>query len=287
MNHARRTINQRVRFAGVALFTGVESGVTLTPGEDGVRFLIAGSAPARLSPDLISYRPAVPALGGTQARHTCISTGKGDIATVEHLLSALVGMGVTDADIEITGPEIPIFDGSARPFVELILAAGIRELEGHVPLARPTATITLEDGRGGSITLHPEPGRRAYEYILDYPEPAPLSAQRATWAGDADRYAREVAPARTFSFEHEARAMHALGLFRAFTPRDMLVIGADGPIDNTLRFPDEPARHKLLDLIGDLALAGVCFEGRVVAHRSGHRLNHEMARRIRDIASLA
>lgn len=280
MNAGRRTIKERVHFAGVALFTGVESRVSLTPADQGIRFSRGGGAPVRLTPEAISYKPVVP------ARHTCVTTPGGDIATVEHLLSALVGLGVTDADIDAAGPEIPIFDGSAMPLVELILAAGLRDLGGEPRRAVPKEVITANDGRGGSITLHPSPGRCSYEYILDYPDPAPLAPQRASWGGHADLYAREVAPARTFSFEHEARAMHALGLFRAFTPRDMLVLGAQGPIDNTLRFPDEPARHKLLDLVGDLALAGVNFEGRVVAHRAGHRLNHEMARRIRDFADL-
>ena len=287
MNAARRTIKQEVRFAGVTLFTGVESRVTLSPGGQGVRFSRGGVAPVPLTPDAISYKPVVPALAGVPARHTCVASPGGDVATVEHLLSALVGLGITDLDIDVGGPEVPIFDGSAKPFVDLILAAGLRELGGAARRATPQQAIRVDDGRGGSITLHPAPGQATYEYILDYPDPAPLAPQRASWSGDADVYAREVAPARTFSFEHEARAMHSLGLFRAFTPRDMLVLGVQGPIDNALRFPDEPARHKLLDLVGDLLLAGVNFEGRVVAHRAGHRLNHEMARRIRDIAGLA
>jgi UDP-3-O-acyl-N-acetylglucosamine deacetylase len=96
--------------------------------------------------------------------------------------------------------------------------------------------------------------------------------------GDAKAYIGQVAPARTFSTLAEAQAMRQMGMFAQFTPKDLLVIGPDGPVDNALRYPDEPARHKVLDMVGDLSLCGRAIIGRVVATRSGHWLNHEMAR---------
>jgi UDP-3-O-acyl-N-acetylglucosamine deacetylase len=135
---------------------------------------------------------------------------------------------------------------------------------------------------GASIVARPRAGGGClYRYELDYGAGAPIVAQAAEWdsgEGDsAETYAREVAPARTFCLESEARAMQAAGLFKGLSPRDLLVIGERGPIENQYRFENEPARHKLLDLIGDLALAGRPLVGEVVATRAGHALNHEMA----------
>jgi UDP-3-O-acyl-N-acetylglucosamine deacetylase len=124
----------------------------------------------------------------------------------------------------------------------------------------------------------------SYTYELDYGPPTPgvfaLGQQRATWDGSATQYASEVAPARTYCLEQEAMVMRSMGLFAHLTPREMLVLGTSGPIDNALRFDDEPARHKLLDLIGDLALIGAPLQADVVATRSGHALAHEAARAV-------
>jgi UDP-3-O-acyl-N-acetylglucosamine deacetylase len=129
------------------------------------------------------------------------------------------------------------------------------------------------------IVARPGAGRR-YRYELDYGARAVLGPQAAEVSLDAGDYEREVAPARTFCLEEEARAMRAGGLFGHVTSGEMLVMGAGGPIGNTLRFENEPARHKLLDLIGDLALVGRPIEGEIVSVRGGHALNHAMARKL-------
>ena len=199
------------------------------------------------------------------------------IATVEHILSALVGLGITDARVDVEGEEIPIGDGSAAFIVEAILASGTTD---HLAPLEPiivSRPLSVSDSSGARIDAEPS-DRPRYTYHLDYGPASPIPPQSATWGGDPDDYAANIAPARTFCLEEEARAMQALGLFKALTPRDMLVFGPRGPIDNTLRFPNEPARHKLLDLIGDLAFAGRPIQGRITATRSGHALNHEMAR---------
>jgi UDP-3-O-acyl-N-acetylglucosamine deacetylase len=227
---------------------------------------------------------AVPIRNTTLALRDRPSTTPGTThvaATVEHLLAALAGLNIWNAWIALSGPEIPILDGSALPFVEalrpsLAAAPGSRE-----PLVL-TTTITVEH-KGASITASPPPtgAPLSYTYELDYGTDSPLPAQRATWTGNATDFATSIAPARTFSLEHEARAAQQAGLFKHLTPSDMLVIGNNGnPINNQWRMDHEPAKHKLLDLIGDLALLGRPLHATIKAKRSGHALTHELMRQI-------
>jgi UDP-3-O-acyl-N-acetylglucosamine deacetylase len=213
----------------------------------------------------------------------------GEILTVEHVLSACIGLGVWDAEIIIQGPELPIGDGSAAIFLEA-LRARTESGERHAPEPCVIASaLRVQDPRDPQSWIEARPRAEpgcAYRYELDYgpamADVLPSQSASIVLNGEstAAEYAREVAPARTFSFEAEAQAMRAAGLFTGFSPRDLLVIGPQGPIDNAWRFDNEPARHKLLDLIGDLALIGAPIQGEIVAHRSGHALNHTMARAI-------
>ena len=276
---------------GRGLFTGTEAVVTLRPGKNGILFVVGGErVPAHV--DHLSGDTVVAAFAQLPARHTVLARDGSRVITTEHVLAALAGMGVTDAEIVVEGGadvgwEIPIDDGSAAAFVRAIEAAGTEEIGELEPLVIEKV-VTAEDGRGGMIVAEPA-DTTAYSYLLDYAGSGagsgaggvPLEKQTAEWSGDAVEFAHAVAPARTFSFAPEVEQMRALGLFAGFTPRDLLVLGEDGlPIENELRFDDEPARHKLLDLIGDLALVGRPIVGRVSAYRSGHALNHEMARRL-------
>ena len=218
-----------------------------------------------------------------QTRNTSLRLGEiGAAQTVEHLLAALAGLGVTAAIVDLDGPEVPIGDGSAKPFTDAIVAAGLIESREVEPITIEQAiTVTSEDGLS-RVVIEPADAPY-YRYELDYGPNAPIKPSVAEWNGDAESFLAEIAPARTFCLSAEAEAMRALGMFKSFTPRDLLVIGDDGkPIDNDFRFPDEPTRHKLLDLIGDLALvgAGRPLFARVTAHRSGHRLHHLTARAI-------
>jgi len=229
---------------------------------------------------------------GVPIRNTTLALGAGHVAaTVEHLLAALAGLNIWNAWITLSGPEVPVLDGSALPFAQAF-AANLAPLTSQstgsqaaraalAPLVL-TTTITVERD-GASITAAPPPAGSplSYTYSLDYGPDSPLRPQSATWTGDAADFATNIAPARTFSLEHEARAAHKLGLFRHLSPRDMLVIGARGqPIDNDWRVEHEPAKHKLLDLIGDLALLGRPLHAAITAHRSGHHLTHELMRQI-------
>lgn len=264
----------------MGLFTSKPARVVVSPAAPGhglkLRRLGAGEVAVTIA-HLAAPPSALP------ARSTNLAAPGGGAMTVEHLLSALVGLGITDAVIELDGPEIPIMDGSASPLVEAILRAGIVEgARGLEPLRlRREVTVSRRNAR---MTARPREGACLYRYELDYGPGAPIAAQSAEWdSGGAEAsavYARGIAPARTFCLEEEARAMRSAGLFTGLAPGDMLVFGERGPIDNTLRFENEPARHKLLDLIGDLALVGRPLNAEIVAHRSGHALNHELARAI-------
>ncbi len=203
------------------------------------------------------------------------------IATIEHILAALVGLGIRDACITIDGPEVPILDGSAKPFVDLLRPMLIPAPLRVEPLVldRP---VEVRDGEA-SIRATPSdsPDEFSFTYNLDYGPGAPLKPHSATWCGSVSEFTNLIAPARTFSLRAEAEMARKMGLFPHLTPRDMLVIGDDGqPIDNAWRMDGEPARHKLLDLIGDLALLRRPLIANVVATRSGHRLTHEFCRKV-------
>ena len=264
-----------ITVSGLGLFSARPSQVLIrrSPPKRGIRFLHPNTSVA--VPALISHQQA--AKGPLGGRNTVIGEGSFSIATVEHLLSALAGLGIWNADIVPQAGELPILDGSSLGFVEALRT----ESPSPATPLRLTRTIRVEDAATGAwIEARPASLIR-YRYELRYPPESGIPDQDFEWSGDAARYAAEIAPARTFSLEREARAMQAAGLFPHLTPREMLVIAPDGrAIDNALRFSDEPARHKLLDLIGDLALLGGPLVAEVVAHKSSHALTHELSRRI-------
>jgi len=268
----------------MTLFSAREVGYAVRPAcaSEGIRFRRVDlddkpEIPATIGH--LSTRPVHPAFENLPPRCTTLERDGVCVALVEHVLSALAGLGVTDATIEIAGDEMPIFDGSASPFVIQMNAVGLRDLDEQTNPIEVHETIRVEAG-GAWIEASPsENDPPSFAYELDFgPNPA-IQAQSASMQL-GENYAREVAPARTFCLEHEARAMRSAGLFGHLTPGEMLVLGPLGPIDNALRYDNEPARHKLLDLIGDLALVGKPIAGHVRAHGSGHALNHALARRL-------
>jgi UDP-3-O-acyl-N-acetylglucosamine deacetylase len=262
---------------------------TIRPGSGGIQFRRAGSDASPAIPALAANHSAGavhPPVDRLPPRNTSLAlpgSSRPAAVTVEHLLSVLAGLGITDALIDLAGDEVPIGDGSGAFIVEAVRRAGVADAPGAPDPLTLTGPIVVSDPSGARIEASPA-DRPHYTYHLDYGPDIAVPPQSASWAGDPDDYATNVAPARTFCLEAEARAMQSLGLFKALTPRDMLVFGPEGPIDNTLRFPNEPARHKLLDLIGDLSLAGRPIHARITATRSGHALNHEMARALADLA---
>ncbi len=277
----RRTLTGPVTIKGVGLFTDTPASCTLSPGAAGtgvVFRLNAINIPATIRHLIPS---PIPAFARLPARHTCLGLNGANAITCEHLLSALAGLAITDVLVTLgDSGELPIGDGSAKPFTDALsnttLIAAHAQSEPIV-LSKPVSV------RSGSATITAEPDDSpSYTYHFEPPAGSALSRQSATWHGNAEEYTASVAPARTFSMLAEATQAKALGLFASFTPRDLLVLDdtTGAPIDNTLRFDNEPARHKLLDLIGDLALAGRPICARITSTRGGHALNHELALKI-------
>lgn len=286
---ARRTLRAPATLAGRGLFTGAPAEVTILPrSEPGIVFRRADLPGAPPVPALASHVGSDPRLPG---RNTILSLDPSrapgadnpSVLTVEHVMSALAGLGVTDADVRLSAPELPISDGSALDFCRVVAAAGTTDAGAVDPIVVTERLVVRDERAGAEIVADPPEGRGGspglvLSYTLEYSAGGPA---RQTFACTLDpaTYARDVAPARTFCLRREAEALRAAGLFAWVTPRDMLVLDESGsPIDNALRFPDEPARHKLLDLLGDLALAGAPIVGRISATRSGHALNAAMAR---------
>ena len=263
--HHQTTLRSAIEFSGVGLHTGRPARVRVLPAPagSGLRF--------RLD-DAVEF-PAHPDYVVDTRRATVLGLGEHRVSTVEHLLSALCGCGVTNASIAVDGPEIPAADGSALEFVRAIDAAGIVE---QVPAQLRNVIREPHLFRDGDklLAVVPAPAFRV-RMTIDFP--APVGAQYVDYDSSTAAYRSAIAPNRTFGFRHEVEALLARGLAMGGSLDNAVVFDTDGPM-SPLRAADEPARHKILDLIGDLALSGMNLTGRIVAYRSGHPLNVEMAK---------
>lgn len=272
----RRTVARTVTLTGRGLHTGARVRVDLTPGSPraGVRFHRSDRAgddwiPAEAERVVASeWRTALGPAGD--------EGGEGGVATVEHLLAAVVACGLTDLDVRLDGPELPALDGSAAPFADAIRRAGTMDLPGPVtPLVvNTTFEVVSHDAR---YTVRPAIAPR-YRVTIEWDHPA-IGRQEATGSPGTETFIREILPARTFGFLHDAEALRARG-FALGANRSCAVIFTDtGIMDGGgLRWPDECARHKLLDLTGDLALLGRPVIGEITADRPGHRGNLALVR---------
>lgn len=281
----RHTLKGPASLRGIGLFTGAPADATILPARSGgLRFVSGGETIAAVVANVPVDPSRTPFPSGVAARNTTLAGERAIAATIEHVMSALAGLGITDASVELRGPELPMFDGSAEPIIDAISAAGgLLQLADPLTPIVPRETLVVEGPGGSFIRVEPRstPGS-SFSYTLDYSGKAGLGRQSAAWDGRAATYQVEVAPARTFCLASEARALRDRGMFRHVTPREMLVLDDESgaPVENELRFENEPARHKLLDLIGDLALVGAPIQADIVAQRSGHALAHEACRRI-------
>ena len=278
----QHTLKSPAALAGRGLFTGAESTITLHPAEpdEGISFRRIDLEDSPRIPARIDYVVDRP-------RRTTLQIGTASVDTVEHLLSALSGMGIDNAAIDVSGPEIPVCDGSADAFVAAIRDAGIVEQDAVRHPLIVTEPITVRDGDAMVAALPSDSGETEMMYVLDYGPGAVIDRQIHTFSVSPSLYIEQIAPARTFSTRQEAEAMWNRGMFKHLTPRDMLVIDESGPMDNRYRFDNEPVRHKVLDLLGDLSLLGRPIQGRIVAVRSGHALNHKLTRELLEVARRA
>lgn len=270
----QRTIARVATVKGVGLFHGADVTLRLQPAPEnhGIAFERTDLRDAAIVPALIDY--VVP-----QPRRTVLAHREATVETVEHVLAALAGLQVDNCLVQLNGPEPPAGDGSAQHFVDAVVDAGIVEQSAvrRRLLVQNKAHIFSLDHRE-EITALPSPlGRYRLSYLLDYGHPH-LPPQKAAIEVTPQTFLDAIAFARTFVLEEEVAALQARGFGRRMTPRNLLVFGADGPIDNRMHTADECARHKLLDCIGDLALLGCDLCVDVIARRSGHRHNRELVR---------
>ena len=198
------------------------------------------------------------------------------ISTTEHLLSALVGMGIDNVIAELDNLELPILDGSALPYVQAFLSTGIRTQRRRRETIRVLRPIEVRDG-DKFIGVYPGSGY-SIQYSIDFP--APIGQQRAYVDLAADTYGASIAAARTFGYKADEKKLRDMGLIRGASPESAIILTPEGPENGPLRFADECVRHKILDLIGDLALAGKRIEGHVVAERAGHAMHTALVSRL-------
>jgi UDP-3-O-[3-hydroxymyristoyl] N-acetylglucosamine deacetylase len=198
------------------------------------------------------------------------------ISTTEHLLSALIGMGVDNVIVELDNLELPILDGSAQPYVQAIQSAGIRTQRRRRETIRVLRAVEVREGEK-FIGVYPGSGYKI-QYAIEFP--APIGHQSACIDLAAETYGSLIAPARTFGYKADEQRLRDMGLIRGAGPENAIILGAGGPVNGPLRFDDEYVRHKVLDLIGDLALAGRRIEGLVVAERAGHAMHTALVSRL-------
>lgn len=262
-----RTLAAPALFQGVGVHSGSAATVRVHPAPPGHGrvFLVAGSRIPARADHVVRVD-----------RCTTLGADGVTVSTVEHLLAAAAGLGLTDLLLEVEGPEIPILDGSALPFVEGFLAVGVREQGPEAMLALPRPVYAAA-GDGVVVALPAD--EPAFECCIHFPHPL-VGLQQVTFRPGEGDFLRDLAPARTFGFWEEVQALLERGLARGGDISNALVIGGPGGFSSPPRFPDEPARHKCLDLVGDLALVGAPVRARVLAVRAGHRLHVEVAKKI-------
>lgn len=214
-------------------------------------------------------------------RRTALRCGDATVEVCEHVLSAVSALGIDNLIIELDGPEVPALDGSARPFYDTLIEAGIVACdEPRRPLVIKEPVVVRQDNAMVAAVPSDEPGLQLV-YELNYGQGNVVGRQLNTFDFSNGDYATDIAPSRTFVMEHEAAALREAGLGVHLSEDDVLVIGPDGPLGkNGFRFEDEPVRHKMLDLIGDLFLLGTRIQGKIVAYKSGHALNHLLVKKL-------
>ncbi len=264
----QNTLGAVAKVSGTGYWSGQQVNLEFHPAEAnaGVTFVHTEHSPPVRIPAQVASRIEQP-------RRTTLRQGSATVEMIEHILAALAGLQIDNCDVHIDRNEAPGFDGSARDFVEALDAAGIKTQDATRPVL-----VVSEPVRVGNdeewIEARPSrsPGLKV-KYRLDYGMEHPIGRQSLEMQITPHKFRNELAAARTFLMMEEAQWLRDQGLGAHVTPQDLLIFDDMGPIENELRFEDECVRHKTLDVVGDLALAGCDIHGYVVAHRSGHRLN--------------
>ena len=296
----QQTLTKSYSFEGKGLHTGRVARMTINPApvDTGIRFRRTDIGEDAIVDGLAEFV-------SNTARSTTIANGEVSVATIEHVLSALTGMGVDNALIDIDNIEVPILDGSTKPYIDAIWADGFQQQDAPRRYIEIKKTIEIRNEEKGSLVRIEPAEEFSYDIMVDFNSRV-LGVQHAQW-NPSVTYAEEIGTCRTFVFFHEIEFLFNNGLVKGGDVDNAIVIvehpvtkeqvqhmsqlfnipalevREDGYLSNlTLRFPNECSRHKLLDLIGDLRLAGGFLKAKVTAEKAGHGINTEAARKIRE-----
>ncbi len=275
VSELQHTIARDVFMNGVGIHTGeaVSIRVLPAPQEVGIVFIRTD----------LPHRPTIPVKSahvvdvGKSVRRTTLSKDGVEVQTVEHFMASLCAVGIDNVYVEISGSEMPGFDGSSLRFVQQLREAGTTEQTAPRRYFSLREPVFVEEGES-SISVYPDRALRI-SYLLSYPHPL-LKSQFVAYQFDGESFEKEIAPARTFCLKEEADALRAAGFGKGASFENTLVLDRDGVMQNTLRFEDEFARHKVLDLIGDLYLLGMPLKAHVIAIKSGHPLNVKLLKKL-------
>ena len=259
--------------SGIGLHSGQETAVTASIAPPGSgRYFVRTDLKEKIKiPATIAH-----------VRQTTLSTelaqGEASVRTVEHLLAALAAMGIEDVEIAINGAEIPLLDGSAKVWCDAIAKSGINIKKPVISELTIEEPVTIRDG-DSFVTAMPSPELR-FSYGIDFSEYSAIANQWHSWQPHTTDFAEDIAPARTFGLAEQLEQLQQAGLIKGGSLDNALVCSQDGWVNPPLRFTNEPARHKLLDLVGDLSLLGAFPRAHFIAYKASHKLHIELARKI-------
>jgi UDP-3-O-[3-hydroxymyristoyl] N-acetylglucosamine deacetylase/3-hydroxyacyl-[acyl-carrier-protein] dehydratase len=271
----QKTIKNESRIRGRGLFGGKETKVLFrpAPADSGITFVRTDAPePVRIS--------AVASNLAERSRRTTIKKGSVSIETIEHCLAAVNALEIDNMVVEVNGPELPALDCSCSEYFKVLKRTGFSEQNVSRKEYVIRKPITIAAGDTCIYALPYSDDGLNLTYDLDYGGHTGIGRQIFSCRLTPESFERHIAPARTFLLEAEAKQFQARGMGTHIGPRDLLVINSDGPIKNSYRFPNECVRHKIADLVGDLALVGRAVKGRIVAYKSGHVLNQQLARKL-------
>ena len=271
----QKTIAQEAKLAGRGMFGGAEAKVRFAPADvdTGIVFVRTDlDEPVKIEATVRNV--------AERSRRTAIKKGQISIETIEHCMSAINALEIDNIFIEVDAPEMPGFDGSSSEYFKALKKCGFVEQSKPRKEFAISQEISIRES-GASIYALPNEGESLeITYDMDYTKHTGIGRQMLSCTLNTEYFETNLAPARTFLLEAEAKQFQSHGIGTHLSPRDILVISSDGPIKNSFRFPDECVRHKIVDLIGDIALVGRRITGRIVAYKSGHNLNQLLARKL-------
>ncbi|MBV6518947.1 MAG: UDP-3-O-[3-hydroxymyristoyl] N-acetylglucosamine deacetylase [Candidatus Brocadia sp.] len=284
MVSTQKTIGQEIECFGIGMFRGENTTLRFRPAplNSGISFIRVD----------LPNRPSIPAHVNSLSsnyRRIFLKHQDAEVECIEHLMAALAGLGIDNVEIEITGREVPAGDGSAQFFVDILKKAGIVDLGGAKKIFVVTKSLAVKSENASILAVPCEKGL-VLSYTLDFKGPF-LPQQTYDITFTEESFCREIAPARTFGLSTYIEEFRQLGLGKGVTDENSVIVHEDGTMTKPismkpaeLRFPNELVRHKILDLIGDLSLANVVIQGHIIAKKSGHSLNVQLAKKIANSA---